>query len=422
MSRHHTTRKSLDPDPIVGRSHRNGRPPTNGTDIKTILLGLLLLAVVASGCRFAMPERKMKASVHAQKDVSASYNQIRLRIRSMVGPACGEIEQTADQIIAGTTNAAVQRAALLWKIEGVPALRAALFQPDPFTAQFDSWVLCFQMADYFEIGPGQGTLGLSSPIAVAACRRLEEQMNQVAASMTLSGDVTKGRAFAKKWAREHPIRHSITDRESTLSRVLERDSSDSISTGQAVAEITTTVDDLNRRLEIYSDQLFRQGRWEAQLLKSELLAELPVAQAVPLAERAVKSAEQAVATVDRLTPALERALGVLETAPKLIASEREAAIKAVQDEMTRTIMFVQEERVAALDHLTSERLAAIKDLQVTVVAERKALTQDLEQISLKVVDHAFWRAAQLLAAVLGLLAIGFVLAVIVFKRTRTQNP
>jgi len=143
---------------------------------------------------------------------------------------------------------------------------------------------------------------------------------------------------------------------------------------------------------------------------------------LPLAERAVKSAEQAVATVDRLAPALERAVGVLETAPELIASEREAAIKAVQDELTRTIKFVQEECVAALDRLTSERLAAIKDLQVTVVAEGKALTQDIEQISLKVVDHAFWRAAQLIAAVLVFLAIGLVLAVIVFKRRRTQNP
>lgn len=386
-----------------------------------VLLGALLLAVGACGCRFAMPEPKMKASVHAQKDVAANYNQIRLRVRAMVGPACGLIEQAADQIIAGTTNAAVQRAALLWKIEAVPALRAALFQPDPYTAQFDSWVLCNQMKDYFETGPGQAALGESSRIAVAACRRLEDQMNQVAASMTISGDVTKGRAFAKKWAREHPIHHSIADRESTLSRVLERDSSGNITTGQAVTEITTTVDDLNRRLEIYSDQLFRQGRWEAELFKSELMSELPVAQALPLAERAVKSAEQAVATVDRLAPAIERAVGVTENAPKLIASEREAAIKALQDELTRTIKFVQEERVAALDRLTIERLAAIKDLQVTVVAERKALTQDLEQISLKVVDHAFWRAAQLLAAVLVLLAIGLVAVLIFLKRSPAKT-
>ncbi len=58
----------------------------------------------------------MKESVHSQKDVAATYNQIRLRLRSMVGPACGEIEQAADQIIAGLPDPAVQRAALLWKI------------------------------------------------------------------------------------------------------------------------------------------------------------------------------------------------------------------------------------------------------------------------------------------------------------------
>jgi hypothetical protein len=73
----------------------------------------LLLGVVACGCHFAMPERKMNASLHSQKDVAVTYDQVRLRVRSMVGPACGVIEQTADQIIAGTSNAAVQRAALL---------------------------------------------------------------------------------------------------------------------------------------------------------------------------------------------------------------------------------------------------------------------------------------------------------------------
>ena len=385
-------------------------------------LGTLLLCLVACGCHFAMPERKLNASLHSQKDVAATYDQVRLRVRSMVGPACGVIEQAADQIIAGTTNAAVQRAALLWKIEGVPALRAALFQPDPYTAQFDSWVLCYQMANYFEIGPGKLSLGEASPIAVAACHHLEEEMNRVAASMTISGDVTRGRAFAKKWAGAHPIRYSIADRETTLSRAVERDSSGSLSTGQAVAEITTTVDDLNRRLEVYSDQLFRQGRWEAELFKSELMADVPVAQALPLAERAVKSAEQAVATIDRLAPAIERAVVVAEAAPKLISSEREAAVKTLQDEVTRTIRFVQEERIAALEHLTKERGAALKELHEDIVMERKSLTQDIEHISFKVVDHAFWRAAQLLAAVLVVLAFGLVAVVFSFRRTRTQNP
>jgi len=181
------------------------------------------------------------------------------------------------------------------------------------------------------------------------------------------------------------------------------------------------VDDLNRRLGIYSDQLFRQARWEAELFKSELMAQLPVAQAMPLAKRAVKSAEQAVVTVDRLGPAVERALGVAETAPKWFAAEREVATEAMQGELTRTIRFVQEERVAALEHVTRERVAALKELHETMVMERKALTQDIEVISLKMVDHAFWRAAQLLAAVLAFLAIGLVLAVTTLQRKPTQR-
>ncbi len=375
--------------------------------IQTAVLCLLVLFPVA-GCRFARPQRKIEARLHEQKDLAVTQEQVRLRMRALVDPMCGELEQAADRIIAGTTDPGVRRAALLWKIEGVPALREALFQPGPFAAVMDPWVLCHQMADYFERGPGRAAFGESSSQAVSTCLGMEEQVARVAASMTISGDVSKARAFAKKWAAEHPMRYSISDRESTLSRVTERDAVGSLSAGEAVAEITTTVDDLSRKLEVYSDQLFRQARWEAELFKANLLGDLHVDQALPLAERAVKSAELAVATVDRLAPAVERAVSVAEGAPKLVASEREAAIKALQDELTRTIKFVQEERIAALEHLTKERVAAIRDIQGTVVEERKALTADLEQMSLRVVDHAVWRVAQLVAATLVVIVLAAV--------------
>jgi hypothetical protein len=108
---------------------------------------------------FAVPERKLDPTVHAQKDVAVTANQLRLRMRSLVGPMSGEIEQAADRIIAGTTDDAVKRAALRWKIEGVPALRKALFEPDPYSAVMDTWVLTNQMADYFQHGPGREALG-----------------------------------------------------------------------------------------------------------------------------------------------------------------------------------------------------------------------------------------------------------------------
>ena len=381
-----------------------------------IALLALVLAVAATSCRFAQREVKIQPGGHAQKDIALTQNQIRLRLRALVGPMCGEIEQAADRIVAGTTNRPVQRAALEWKIEAVPAMRGALFQPDPLTALMDSWALCHQMADYFETGPGKTALGDSSPTAVATCRELEETVAQVAATITVSGDVSKTRASVRQWAADHPIEHSIAGRESTLSRVLERDAAGALSTGEVVAEITTSVDDLSRRLEIYSEQLVRQARWEAELLKSEILSEVPLDQALPLAERAVRTAEQAAATLDRLAPAVERAVGVAESAPKLITNERETAIKVLQDEWARTIRFMQEERIAALAYLTQERIAALKSLEEKMELERKGLTEDLDRVSVKVVDHAVWRVAQLAGLILVAFFTGLVLLLLLTRR------
>ena len=40
-------------------------------------------------------------------------------------------------------------------------MREALFQPDPLTALIDTWVLCYQMADYFETVARIGCDGLN---------------------------------------------------------------------------------------------------------------------------------------------------------------------------------------------------------------------------------------------------------------------
>ncbi len=376
----------------------------------------VLVSLVAAGCTFAVPERKLEP-VHAQTDVAVTANQLRLRMRSLAGPMSGQIEQAADHIITGTTDEAVKRAALEWKIEGVPAVRRALFEPDPFSAVMDTWVLVDQMADYFERGPGKDALGEWAGIAVAACRRIEEDFNRVVGSLTISGDVSKVRAFAKQWAADHPIRYTIAGRESALGRVLERDAATFHTTGEVVAELTTAVDDLGRRLDLYSDQLVRQVRWEVEFIKSEMLADLKVDRVLSLAERGVTSAERAVTTVDRLAPSVDRAVGVAEGALKLLVGERTAVLTALHEELTRTIEAVQKERIVALDFVTNERVATVNEMREALVQERRAATQDVERIILKVVDHAFWRAAQLLALILVALFVALVPILLVLRRS-----
>ena len=118
-------------------------------------------------------------------------------MRSLVEPFTGEIEHSADEIAAGTSDISVKRAAIRWKIEGVPALRTALFQPNPFTSVLDTWVLMYQMANYFESGPGRTDLGPAATHAVDTCLRMEDELNGIVATFVVSHDVTKVRVAAK---------------------------------------------------------------------------------------------------------------------------------------------------------------------------------------------------------------------------------
>jgi hypothetical protein len=216
--------------------------------------------------------------------------------------------------------------------------------------------------------------------------------------VTVSGDVSQARAFARQWAVDHPIRYAIADREPILSRVFERDLPEARSAGEAVATMTTLLDDLNRRLEVYRAQLFRQARWEAERFKADLRADLATDRAVPLAERAVPSAGRAVGTVEHLAPPIERAAGAVHDAPKVVAVERETAFQALHEEWARTLQFAHAERLAVLKGLTQERIAALRELHDTLAEERHALTREMEQLSLTVVDHAMGHLARLLGA------------------------
>ena len=72
------------------------------------------------------------------------------------------------------------------------------------------------MADYFEAGPGRTALGSGAPVAVETSRRLEGDFAGVVATFTRSGDVTRLRDFARRWAADHPIRYAVQDRETPL--------------------------------------------------------------------------------------------------------------------------------------------------------------------------------------------------------------
>ena len=379
------------------------------------------LVIFAAGCRSASPRTGQIGVLHDPGDVKVNREQLRLRVRSLVGPMTGKMESAADEIADSTTSPTVRLAALEWKIDAVPAMRDSLFQPDPYVALIDAWVLLYQMVDYFESGPGKTRLGPESVVAAVACRTSEDHLAGVAASATTSGDVSKVREFVRKWAAAHPITGSIAARQPILSIDVNNELPNSLTVGQAVAEVTTSLDDINRRLEVYSGQVVRQARWEVERQTLGLLDDLSAKEAIPLATRAVASAERAAAEISRIVPAVEGAAGTAERAAEIIAAERQATVNAISADLARTIEFAQRERLAVLEYLTVERKTAIDDLRKTITEEHEAVVRDTERVAVRLVDHAMDRLQRLVLQLVVVLLVA-VFAALLMTRLLFRRP
>src|SRR4051794_39119552 len=352
------------------------------------LVVCLIVIACGGGCE-VQPRSKLDA--RAMQNIAVSQDQLRLRVRALAEPMCARIEREADAVIAGTSDRNLQLATLTWEIDAVTAMRQSLYQPDPLIAAVDAMSLCNQLADYFESGPGKAAVGADAQRVAATCRQMHDDIVKALSSVTKTGDTPTARAFARRWAADHPIQHSIAERQSTVAHMTEFQTADGLSATESIADVTTTLDDMNRKLELYSSQLFRQARWEAQRMKLQLIDELRLDQAVPLADRAVKSAEQAlplaeravksaehaVTALDQLTPAVDRSLKIAQDTPAIVASQRELAVASVHEEVTRALEFAQD-----------QRLSVMRELSDRIVEQRKLVAGEAELIAGRQIDYA----------------------------------
>ena len=68
------------------------------------------------------------------------------------------------------------------------------------------------------------------------------------------------------------------------------------------------------------------------------------------------------------------------------------------------------------DEVKKEQPAALLELHRNISEERTAFTQNLEQLSFKVVDHAFLRIAQLASGIVLVIFAGFVVLLYLTRR------
>ena len=362
---------------------------------------ILAAGVLASGCASTAAPRRSKLQEQIGKG-TMSATELRMRVDEAADRLGGMLEYAADQIRSKSSDPAVRRRALLWKADGVPALYAAAFRPDPLAGGFDLWVLLVQMELYFTEGAGKTAFGAEQPIAVAAVREMRASGEQTAALISGTPEqLARHRADVEAFARAHPIETSFSARASATAELAKFFDQQDLGTFAIVGQAGNTLEDLSLRFNSYSTLLPKEIRWQGELLAGEVIGRENLRATLDDIDEIGKFARRADAVLADVPGTVRSASGPIG---ELVDAQRKELLAAIDLERATVTAFVTAERQAATDAIREERKAAFEGL----AKERAAALLEIDAISKRsvdaaaerahgVVDYVFWRVLILLA-------------------------
>ena len=362
---------------------------------------LVLLAVGLTACSTAAP-RQTGFQQMLGSEISA--RELRIRTTDFALTFSQTVEVAADSILALSTDRAVSRNALVWKIYAVAAIYRSASLPDPLMAAIDSRVLTYQMRDFFTTGKGKSLFGDLQPLALEATRFIEAELQS---SIDLIGQKAnpEQESALRRFATEHPLENAYFFRASPVEQLATYLGQEQVSGLQAVGSMTEMMEQLSLRLNLYTELLPRSGRWQAELM---------------LAELADSSRSSQFLEILNQIEAMETLNAFLLSTPDLVEEQREILLEAVDQQRIAFEAGLEKYVAGATDEIlagiTPEREAAMAHLQRIFEAEiGEAVTRLDGTISQAVVgiDGALERAVnQLFVRLLQLVAIVGVVVVL----------
>ena len=392
-------------------------------------LAVVIVVSFYPGTDLLAKSRSRTPVTSAVKGLEMSPEELRVRVRALIRPVLGIIEESADRIIANTSDPAVRRGGLTLKIEMTTTILAAMLRSDPVLALADAWGCVLQAQDGLSRPDLQAKYGQSADKASEALALIDRQFRDFVAGVQAGPFAEKFASAVRRWADGHPIEGALYRRPSIDSAVAELlASSGADGVFAALGNLDETAADIMTRMDLYTMYLPRLARWEAELAADDLTRGV---------DTRTLSAE-----FERFTMAMDRIATVAETAPDLVARERAAAFDAIRGERLTLLDAVRAERLALLDRLQKERIATLLEVEAmtqrladhsgpplrdAVRADLKELVENIEEMRKRlmveagetldgVVDHAFFRLVELLFICAGLVALGLMLRVFLLRR------
>jgi hypothetical protein len=319
-------------------------------------------------------------------DISAMELSNRLNIFNFRFAAL--VESAADEIMAQTDDPIIRQNALRWKMNAIPVAQEAIFRDDPMAGLIEITAFSVQMELFFTEAAGRDLFGEWQPIAVDVTFRIQEELVQIWKKAISTGDLkqtTQGPLY--DWARKNPIENLTFTFRSISDTLVAAYSNVDYGLQESIGGIAVGVHDIRQRLSYYTAMIPKQARWQAEYLIDEKLQG---------------------AQIDRLLDNFDRITDMIEKSPELIGELQSSTLTEISRERMEVIAALQTERLVVLQEINRQRQETIDNMQELIMVLSGKIMAETRESAHEVIDHFFWRLAQLLlgAGVLVVIVIG----------------
>jgi hypothetical protein len=286
-------------------------------------------------------------------ELHAGANSLSARVPALV-------EESGNRMLASTLDPELRRQALRWKLEGVNAFHLTLFRPDPLAALLETWVLAVQLDDWVSSERVQKGFGDLQPIAADGARAIRETVETTATRVAKTAEgAAKVKELVETWAHAHPIQGTFASRPTAEVLLASLASREDTGLVEAFGQVTSSLDDLSIKVDLYAASVPRIATWEVELALLE--------------GTETDTGKLLLATLQSAHGILGRVDGLLGTLP---GRDLESSLKG---ERVAVMGDLDRQRVDLLDRLKGEREAVLHNIDVQRLATLGDLDRKLDK-------------------------------------------
>ena len=300
---------------------------------------LALCALVLSGCAWL----RVPTWVPGRSD-RLTQEELQEELAKFANYFHVAVTQTADTIQASNAPPAVRKRALLWKLQIVPLVEVAAFEPNPQEAFISLLTLTLTMREYLEEGAGSAALGEHQALAVGVARDLEAELHGIGERFLGEAEMDRVTKEVETFVEHHPVagqdfamqavRRTLADVEATsVFRSVVSVPLAPFRALEGVGDSATEIRKFNataREFARIAGRLPEEVRWQVELLLYEIEDRETTKTGLAALQSLSASADRFSTSAERLPEdtraLLQDASDTLKRLERVIASARELAV------------------------------------------------------------------------------------------------